>query len=103
LLTEWSHLRAACQGIEEVKKHKTGKSHCCGSRSYATFWILKAHVKVQGLVKPYKNMSIQQTNDMSSVNSKGTKTKAINLVLTIINSINFSLLIFEFTILSTMF
>lgn len=44
LLTEQSYLGAACQGIEEVKKYKTGKSHCCGSRIYATFWILKEHV-----------------------------------------------------------
>lgn len=45
LLTEWSHLRAAGQGIEKVKKHKTGESHGGGSRSDDTFGILKVDVK----------------------------------------------------------
>lgn len=45
LLTEPSHLRATRQGVEEVKKHKTGKSHRCGSGSYAPFWVLEAHRK----------------------------------------------------------
>lgn len=55
LLTERSHLRATRQGVEEVKKHKTGESHGCGSRSYDTFGILKAHVRTQGLVKPVRS------------------------------------------------
>lgn len=63
LLTEPSHLRATCQGVEEVKKHKTGKSHRCGSRSYASFWILEAH-KNSGVSLPlqkYAN-SIEELN-----------------------------------------
>lgn len=50
LLTEPSHLRATRQGIEEVKKHKAGKSHRCGSGSYAAFWVLESTPKNQGLV-----------------------------------------------------
>lgn len=63
LLTEPSHLRATCQGVEEVKKHKTGKSHRCGSRSYASFWILEAHKNsgVSLTLQKYAN-SIEELN-----------------------------------------
>lgn len=63
LLTEPSHLRATCQGVEEVKKHKTGESHGCRSRSYAPFWILEAHKKsgVSLSLQKYAN-SIEELN-----------------------------------------
>lgn len=63
LLTEQSHLRTTCQGVEEVKKHKTGKSHRGGSRSYAPFWILEAHTNsgVSLTLQKYAN-SIEELN-----------------------------------------
>lgn len=63
LLTEPSHLRATCQGIEEVKKHKTGESHRCGARSYAPLWILEAHKNsgVSLTLQKYAN-SIEELN-----------------------------------------
>lgn len=61
----WSHLRAARQGVEEVKEHKTGEGHRCGAwGTRLVFGDLEHSVREEEIQPPAINLSSTESPGM---------------------------------------